>query len=155
MKSTHGGWGSRYKSLVTQLTPWHGGPSSALQSLEGWQLTPQQISWLRQQRGPRVVAECTRASSQDCIRSQAILTPPLFCSCPRIVPALKLTVPAGRKSRKYGYCNKWIRKMETTAHVCNCSCNSTYLLLASFPGPHPASSRLQYSHEWCHGQKDQ
>ena len=95
--------------------------SSALQSLEGWQLMPQQISWLRQQRGPRVVAERTRASSQDCMCSRVILTPPLVLflplNCTRILVALKLIVPAGRKSRKYGYCNKWIKWRQQHMHV--------------------------------------
>jgi len=55
--------------------------------------------WL--QRGPCVVAECTRACPQHSMCSRAILTPPSFCSRPQIVPAswqaLKLTVPTGRK----------------------------------------------------------
>jgi len=74
------------QKLVTQLTWRHRGQSSALQSLGGWQLTPQQRSWLNscthywQQQGPRVVAERTCANTPDCMRWQA----------------LKLTVPAGR-----------------------------------------------------------
>ena len=88
------------------LTPRHGGQSSVLQSLEGWHLTPQQRSQLRQLHSLLAATrtscrtERTHASTLDCMHCWVILTPPSFCSRPRTVPAswqaLKLIVPAGR-----------------------------------------------------------
>ena len=79
---------------------WRGGSGLCSKGL-GWDSSTH--CW--QQRGPRVVTECTRAITLNCMGCKEILTPLVLfppAKCARVLARTEINTTRGKKPRKYG-----------------------------------------------------